>query len=129
MAKLLAKRGDLSETNRRLELFLRGTWEKPLGNLAVSLPAWAGQIEARQLLEKAMKLKGGGNSFEWFILAMADWQLGQQDQAVHWYWRAAQWMEQNRPNDEELRRLRAEARELLKITDQPKPKGNKKPPR
>ena len=54
-----------------------------------------------------------------FYLAMAHWQLGKQDQARQWYSRAVEWMEkENRPDEEDLRRFRTEAEELLKITDE-----------
>src|SRR5262249_45609342 len=32
-------------------------------------------------LEKAMNLRSGGNSFDWFFLAMAHWRLGERDKA------------------------------------------------
>lgn len=71
---------------------------------------WNAAIEA---LKKSMELRQGGNSFDWFFLAMAHWQRGDKEQARNWYDQAVQWMEKHRPQDEELRRLRAEAAELL----------------
>jgi tetratricopeptide (TPR) repeat protein len=64
-------------------------------------------------LDKSMELGEGGNSFDWFFLAMAHWQLGEKDKARQWYDRAVQWMDKNQPKNEELRRFRAEAAELL----------------
>jgi hypothetical protein len=47
---------------------------------------------------------------------MAHWQLGHKTEARQWYDRAVRWMEENHPyNDDELRRFRAEAEELLQI--------------
>ena len=43
-----------------------------------------------------------------FFLAAARWQLGEKDKARHWFDRAVEWMEKNQPNNEELRRIRAE---------------------
>ena len=43
---------------------------------------------------------------------------GDQDEARRWYGKAIEWMEKQQTADEELLRLRAEAAELLKITDQ-----------
>jgi serine/threonine protein kinase/tetratricopeptide (TPR) repeat protein len=71
--------------------------------------------EAVAALEKSMELRQGGNSFDWFFLAMAHWQLGEREKARDWYARAGKWMDQNQPKNEELRRFRAEAAELLKI--------------
>src|SRR5262249_1640850 len=59
-------------------------------------------------LERAMKLRSGGNSFDWFILAMAHWRLGERDLARTWFNRAVQWMDKHKPHDDELRRFRTE---------------------
>jgi tetratricopeptide (TPR) repeat protein len=66
-------------------------------------------------LEKSMELGKGGNSFDWYFLAMAHWQLGKRDESRKWYDQAVEWMEKNQPKNEELRRFRAEAAELLGI--------------
>jgi len=50
-----------------------------------------------------------------FYLALARWRLGDKEQARRWYDQARQWMDKNRPDDERLRRLRAEAAELFGI--------------
>lgn len=60
-------------------------------------------------------LKGNELSFNAFFLAMSHWQLGSKHEAHKWYDRAVQWMEKNKPQDEELGRFRAEAAELLGI--------------
>jgi tetratricopeptide (TPR) repeat protein len=64
-------------------------------------------------LHKAMDLSEGGDSNDWFFVAMAHWQLGHHDEARKWYTRAAEWMQKHKPHDDELRRFRAEAGELL----------------
>jgi serine/threonine-protein kinase len=65
-------------------------------------------------LEAAMRLRvGGGNSFDWFFLAMAHWRLGDRDQARRWFDRAVRWMDSHKPYDDELRRFRAEAEVLV----------------
>jgi tetratricopeptide (TPR) repeat protein/serine/threonine protein kinase len=69
--------------------------------------------EAVAALEKSMALRNGGNSFDWFFLAMAHWQLGDKDQARQWYDRAVRWMETNAPQNDELRRFRTEAAQLM----------------
>jgi tetratricopeptide (TPR) repeat protein len=73
---------------------------------------WKAAIAA---LEKSMKLRKGGDSYDWFFLAMAHWQLGEKGKARTWYDLAAQWMDKNQPTNEELLRFRAEAAELLGI--------------
>lgn len=71
--------------------------------------------EAVATLEKSMELRKGGNSEDWFFLAMAQWQLGDKDKARKWFDQAAEWMDKNQPKNEELRRFRAEAAELMGI--------------
>jgi tetratricopeptide (TPR) repeat protein len=78
--------------------------------------------EAVAALQKSMDLRKGGDSNDWFFLAMAQWQLGDKEQACKWYDQAVQWMEKHKPQDEELRRFRAEAAALLKVEDRPKEK-------
>ena len=58
--------------------------------------------------------------YEALFRAMAEWQLGAREQAIKWYDRGAQWIEQNLPHDEELNRFRAEAALLLQL---PVPEG------
>ena len=74
---------------------------------------------AAEALNKSMELQNGGDSNDFFFLAMAHWQLGNKVEARQWYDRAVAWMEKNRPKDEELRRFRAEAAELLGVEPLP----------
>ena len=66
-------------------------------------------------LEKSMELGNGGESEDWFFVAMAHWQLGDKPQALTWYDRALVWMEKNQPKNEELIRFRAEAATLMGV--------------
>jgi tetratricopeptide (TPR) repeat protein len=66
-------------------------------------------------LEKSMSLRDGGNSFDWFFLAMAYWQLDHKEEARKWFDKAVEWMEKNQPKNEELGRFRSEAAEVLGI--------------
>jgi tetratricopeptide (TPR) repeat protein len=75
---------------------------------------WKAAVEA---LEHSMALRQGGDSFSWFFLAMARWRLDQKDDARQWYDKAAGWMEKHEPNNDELRRFRAEAAVLLGVSD------------
>jgi tetratricopeptide (TPR) repeat protein len=74
----------------------------------------AGEYQAAiSALETSMKLGGGGDSFDWFILAMVYCQLGDIDEARRWQGRAIEWMDSQTSADDELLRFRAEAEELL----------------
>ena len=75
---------------------------------------WKAAIEA---LTKSMELSNGGDSNDWFFLAMAHWQLGDKPQARSWYDKAVAWMEKNQPKNEELIRFRAEAAALLEVNE------------
>ena len=64
-------------------------------------------------LERSMELRNGGDSVDWFFLAMAHWQLADKEEARKWYDKAVEWMDKNQPNNKDLRRFRREAEELL----------------
>jgi tetratricopeptide (TPR) repeat protein len=66
-------------------------------------------------LEKSVQLGEGGTGSDWFVLAMSHWKLDMNDRARKAYDRAVRWMKQHASQDEELRRFRAEAAELLGI--------------
>jgi tetratricopeptide (TPR) repeat protein/serine/threonine protein kinase len=66
-------------------------------------------------LQQSMELNAGGDSGDWFILAMVHWRLGEKGTARQWYSRAVQWMDKNDPTNDELRRFRAEAAALLGV--------------
>ena len=75
--------------------------------------AWKDSINA---LQKSIELqKDGGDPGQWFFLAMALWQLGEKVEARIFYDQAVMWMEKHVPQNEELRRFRAEAEEVLGI--------------
>jgi tetratricopeptide (TPR) repeat protein len=76
---------------------------------------WTAAIVA---LEKAIELRKGGDSLDWFFLAMAHWRLGHRDEARTWFDRAIEWMEAKRPKNKELGRFRAEAEVLLSSGNQ-----------
>jgi tetratricopeptide (TPR) repeat protein len=77
-------------------------------------------------LEKAEELAPGrflGSNA--LFLAMAHWQLGQQEQAQTCYDRAVGWIEKNKRSEPEILKFRAEAAQLLGIppTNQPSKNG------
>jgi tetratricopeptide (TPR) repeat protein len=77
-------------------------------------------------LEKSVELRGGGDSHDWFFLAMALWQFGDKEKAREFYDRAVQWMDKNEPTNEDLRRFRAEAAELLELKEKKDQDSEKK---
>jgi tetratricopeptide (TPR) repeat protein len=89
-----------------------GMWWNTLGAAQYRATDWKAAIEA---LNKSMELRKGGDSFDWFFLAMAHWQLGKRDESRKWYDKAVEWMEKNKPTSDEMGRFRAEAAELLGI--------------
>jgi tetratricopeptide (TPR) repeat protein len=84
-------------------------------NLGVALLRDGDHKAAAESLEKSMTLRNGGDAFDWFFLAMAHWQLDEKEEARKRYDQAVEWMDKNRPKNEELRRFRAEAAELLEL--------------
>ncbi len=76
---------------------------------------WHAAIESLQKAEQLTPGKYFGHNA--CFLAMAHWQLDEKDAARKWYDQAVQWMEKNQPQDQELRRFRLEAAELLGIKE------------
>jgi serine/threonine protein kinase/tetratricopeptide (TPR) repeat protein len=99
---------------------------RTLGVACYRAKDWQGAVAA---FRKAMNFRAGRDGWEWFILAMAHWQLGDKQQARALYDRAIQWMDEHQPRDEKLRRWRAEAAALLDATDNPTQKGKQGPAR
>jgi tetratricopeptide (TPR) repeat protein len=84
---------------------------------------WQGAVEA---LRKSMELRAGGDASDWLFLAMAHWQLDHKDEARRWYDKAVEWIDKYDLTNEELHRFRAEATELLGISE-PQPSAEGKP--
>ena len=64
-------------------------------------------------MQKAFELSQDGSRFDGVFLAMAHWQLGDLERARECYLKADKWMQQHKPDDQELQRFREEAKELL----------------
>jgi serine/threonine protein kinase/tetratricopeptide (TPR) repeat protein len=97
-----------------------GFWNT-LGAAQYRAGAWTAAIEA---LDKSHKLRQGSDPSNFYILAMAYWQLGHKEDALKRYKQAVAWVEENRQafadnlqNAAELHRFRAEAEELLGIAE------------
>jgi tetratricopeptide (TPR) repeat protein len=95
----------------------RGDIRNTLGVARYRAGEWKGAIAD---LEKSIELRKGGDSNDWFFLAMAHWQLGYKDEARRWYERGVEWMDKNDPTNETLTRFRAEAAELLDVSERNK---------
>jgi tetratricopeptide (TPR) repeat protein len=88
-----------------------GTYWNTLGAARYRAGDWAGAVAA--LDESRRLLAGRFDSFNTFFLALAQWRLGDREQARRWYGLAVEWMNKNGPKDPELIRFRAEATALL----------------
>ncbi|MFO0808039.1 MAG: protein kinase [Gemmataceae bacterium] len=77
---------------------------------------WQG---ARAALEKSMQLSNGGDGHDWFVLAMAHWQLGDRAKARELFDLAERWIALVVKVDDEIARFRTEAAELLGVPVKP----------
>jgi serine/threonine protein kinase/tetratricopeptide (TPR) repeat protein len=93
----------------RLNPRLGDAWST-LGTACYRAGRWADAIHA---MEKAMPLRSGGDSFDFFIISLACWRTGRQHDALDWREKAVAWMEKNRPDDVVLLEFRAEADALM----------------
>jgi Flp pilus assembly protein TadD len=66
-------------------------------------------------LGKSMALRGGGDAFDWYFLAMARHRLGEREGARKDLTRAVTWANQNEQDNDELIRFRAEAEAALGV--------------
>ena len=69
--------------------------------------------DAIDWLNKSTAGRNGGDSNDWFVLAMAHERLAHKDEARKWFDQAVEWMEKHAPQNEELLRFRREAEDLL----------------
>jgi len=76
---------------------------------------WSAAMDA---LSKSMELASNGFIADWYFLAIANWQLGQQDAARNWF-RAARLETARRSSDNvELKQFRKEAAKLLGMSEE-----------
>ena len=64
-------------------------------------------------LNKSMELRGGGDAFDWFVLAMAYQRFDEPDKAQKWYEKGIAWMDKQHSDDQDLRLFRSEASQLI----------------
>src|SRR5262249_29672518 len=63
--------------------------------------------------ERSMRLRGGGNAYDWLTVAMSRWQQGEKQEAHEWFARAIAWAQTSAAQDPEIQRLASEAAGLL----------------
>jgi serine/threonine protein kinase len=74
---------------------------------------------AADSIQQAMDLRQGGDAFDWLLLAMTHWQLGQEERALRWYTKAQEAIQAGKPLFYEylgvmaVQRLQQEAELLL----------------
>jgi serine/threonine protein kinase/tetratricopeptide (TPR) repeat protein len=102
------------------------SWWGTLGAARYRTGDWKGAIPD---LERAIGFRKGDSWFdagEGFFIAMAHWQLGDKDKALLWFNKSVQWMALPISQVDwfliPMKRIRAEAEELLKIKDGTEPK-------
>lgn len=86
-----------------------GAWSV-LGIACYRTAQWQAAVEA---LQKSVQLRDGGEAWDWFYLAMAQWQLGQQEEARKWFAQGVAWAQTPR-NLRQVRLLYQEAAGVLR---------------
>ncbi|MCZ6787687.1 MAG: rhomboid family intramembrane serine protease [Planctomycetota bacterium] len=112
---------ELRDPAKAVELALEAFKAEPkdaatMDTLGTALYRLGKSQAALEALEKAMAMRSEDAEVSAFFRAMVHWQLGQKDEARRWYERGVAWQEKHRPDDEEQKRFRAEAAELLGVT-------------
>jgi tetratricopeptide (TPR) repeat protein len=122
LAWLLATSSDAALRNPRRAVELaskavelepkQGMYRNTLGAARYRAGEWPAAIEA---LNKSIELRQGGDAFDWYFLAMAEWQRGNKEEARKWYDKAVAWRAEKAKDNEELVRFEEEASELLGV--------------
>jgi tetratricopeptide (TPR) repeat protein len=113
---LIAADSKLRDSVKALQLSKKAVLLDPESVLAWQVLGWAyyrngAYRESVEALEKSCKLQDGtGDLGQWFVLAMAYWQLGEKEQARKWYEDAVKQLPNNGPD---MHRLHAEAETLI----------------
>ena len=93
-----------------------GDFWNTLGLVHYRRGEWQPAITA---LDKARSLHSSCETYDFFFLAMAQWQLGHKDQARQSHQKALAALPKTGPINEELQRFQQEAAKLLKIPTPP----------
>lgn len=68
---------------------------------------------ALRLFNQSMESRAGGDSYDWYFVAMGNWQIGNHDKAREWLAKSIQWAKEHYPTDSPLLRFQAEAKALI----------------
>lgn len=96
-----------------LQEYERWLYWKTLGVSLYRIGDWQAATEALTKSIELHSLPLRGDPVDRLFLAMAQWQLGKQEEARRLYGEAVEWMEANKPKDPELRRFSEEAARLI----------------
>lgn len=120
LAWILARRDDADRTalSEALELAEQAVRESPetgifwntLGVVQYRLGNYRDAVIA---LRRSMNLRSGGDAYDWFFMAMAQWRLGFEVDAIGWVTRAVRWRELKQPGNVELKQFQNQASRVL----------------
>jgi len=105
---------DTGEAVKYAQLAVRQTPSVSYNTLGVAQYRAGDFKAAAAALEQSMQLRAGGDAYDWFFLSMAYWKLDRKEEARARLRAAIDWTEKHQPDNEELRRFRKEAAELVK---------------
>ena len=109
--------GALSHADRAVELSPdEGTYWNTLAVARYRARQWDKALEA---FDRSMELRGQGDSYDWYFVAMVHAERGNKERARKWYDVAVTWNEDRDPGEEELHRFRVEAAKVLGLPDPP----------
>jgi tetratricopeptide (TPR) repeat protein len=124
LAVAFSKQGELEEARQLCEQIVQTRWHTlgpchlttltAMEDLIEIRARQQGTAEAPKFSEQTKESLRAGEDISpnIFFLATAYWQLGDKEEARRWYDKAAEWMDENKPNDKDLARFRAEAAKL-----------------
>ena len=121
-ALLTVKNSELWDPERALQLAEKAMSLDPnssglLNTLGVAHYRNGNWTEAIEMLTQSLD-SNAQLSYDAFFLAMAHWQLGEQDKARDYFDQAVRWMDENQPENAELVRFRAEAERLISAAEE-----------
>lgn len=109
---------ELRDSSQAVEFATRAVQLEPqntdyLNTLGVALYRGGQWRAAIERLSECVQLCSEPESHDTFFLAMAHWQLGELESSRKWLTQAVQWMDKHAPDNQELQRFAAEAKQLI----------------
>jgi tetratricopeptide (TPR) repeat protein len=99
-----------------------GNYWNTLGTAYYRNGDWAA---ADRAFSHSMELRNGGDSFDWFFLALVQLKLGHKDEALRWYNKGVDWYRNFMPLNGELYQFQVESATELELgTPPPPPQGS-----